>query len=372
MSFAKLFLNTSWKLRCIKEYNVIKYSTLASKAKLRRQQRLKKQNILESNSMDDNELTLDDSININEYNMDIESSVENESNEIENKSIKITKPLEPTGQYLYGYNTVYSALKYNKRAFYHRLFVCPPILFYQNQLNAGVINRKQMDYDNIVDLCDKMSIPIEKCNKAELHNFIGNKKHDGYVLDCDSIIWPNAMDNSIELKENSKNIWILLDTSMNNEQYIGNIIRNCAYFGINGIIYCDKKINTLSKLITNYSFGGFDEMDIRILNGNDITNYIDSIKNNYTILSVKHNLMDTTNDNVISIHEFMQHRNQHSKNKGIILCVGNETRGIKPNLKDQCDYILDMNSPNKTNPGIIVDSLSIPCELSIILHHLMI
>lgn len=178
-------------------------------------------------------------------------------------SKNITKLTEPCGEYIYGAHAVYSALINNKRKYYYQLFA----------IKNCETNNTHKNHE-IIDLCISMNIPIEYFTKAKLSKLISLHRHGGFILDCDPIIFPNIDTYPIIFVNNSQQIWVCLN-SLKNQDNIGNIFRNCLFFGINGVLYTKFESAPLSPIVARTSCGSLDFLDVRLCD--NMTQYLSKV-----------------------------------------------------------------------------------------------
>ena len=278
------------------------------------------------------------------------------SDEINKLLPEIRKPIKPTGEYLYGPNAIYTALKAKKRPFYHRLYLSP--------IDKSQTNSKRQQYFNeIVSLCDSMHIPIEYCSKKELNHFVSKNMHNGFVLDCDHLSFASTDNEPLEYSHNA--IWIAFDHLMN-EENVGAVLRNALFFGINGCVYPSKYCSPLSPLVACASAGALDGIDVRICNG-QLSEYLRKMKEkkwNIVGLDVvgntgKYDAIATQLDGRFK-----------AKNEGpMIVVIGNESKGISKEVRDECDELIYINGSEQAME-YNVDSLNVASACSIALYQL--
>jgi len=111
----------------------------------------------------------------------------NKNKSSETKPCLIRKPIESSGEYIYGAHAVYTALLANKRPHYHRLFVHPPPLKYESDTTHTIraperITKRPERYHKIVQLAQQMDIPIEHCDNSEMNHLAGKKNSSRFFI----------------------------------------------------------------------------------------------------------------------------------------------------------------------------------------------
>eukprot|EP01083_Nonionella_stella_P023905 66134_1 len=273
----------------------------------------------------------------------------------------IRRPIKPMGEYLYGPNAIYAALKSNKRPFYHRLFLSPIIENDSKKDNKPISKRKQ-NYNDIMRLCEAQQIPIEYCSKQELNHFVSKNMHQGFVLDCDPIQFDNVSNHPLEYKPQS--VWIAFD-HLFNEENVGAVLRSSLFFAVNGCIYPSKSA-PLSPLVATTSSGALDCVDIRICSMY-LHQYLQEMKEKeWNIVGLD---IDKDTNGTIGT-ELKEFKPPILSTKPMILVIGNESKGLSNEVRDECDQIVYIGG----NPNALeynVDSLNVASACSVALYHIM-
>lgn len=351
-----------------------------------------------------------------------------------NKFLEIRQKMTAIGEYLYGPNAIYSALKSNKREHFHRLFMSP---VHTNIIgkHPSSLSKREQRYIEISDLCRKMNIPIEICNKRELNAFVSKNMHQGFVLDCDPLVFQSLNEYPIiyETKKYAKNvsedehqsrIWLAFDR-LQNEENIGSILRSGLFFGIDGVIYSeiDRNIAPLSTTVANASCGALDCIDIRILNRNTLHEYLLHMRDiegfniiGLDCLQCEWKVQNMTDDNEseserkcmtygdmnksesdidsdLEEDELLEsveyqlnyasekdaYANQrielHEFNKSsylqpMIIVIGNESRGLSDDIRKVCNKLIHIQG-NQNAAQFNVDSLNAASALSVALYQIL-
>ena len=304
---------------------------------------------------------------------------------------EIRKPIQAIGEYIYGPNAIMSALKSNKRPFYHRLYLSP-IIDQPDEIKHDKIkpSKRKKNYNDIINLCDINQIPIEYCSKKELNHFVSKNMHQGFVLDCDPIQFPNLTDNPLYHTPNDNEagpVWIAFD-HLFNEENVGAVLRSALFFNVDGCIYSNKHCAPLSPLVATTSSGALDCMDIRLCTGL-LHEYLYELKENqgWNIvgLDVYNNYQDDIGSNMqmkmgmndedgydkyADIRSELPKFNPSNKDKPMVIVIGNESRGLSNEIRDVCNALVFIEG----NPNALefnVDSLNVASACSVALYQIM-
>lgn len=317
--------------------------------------------------------------------------------------------INPHGELLYGPHAVYAALIGEKRNKYHKLFAIR-----NSKHDTKHKNR------HIIDLCTSMNIPIEYCNKHQLSNLISLHRHNGFVLDCDSIkldeIETNPIvdsnnktlstkkneNDNIDNNNNSNNnaeLWIAMN-DLSNQDNIGSILRSCLYFGVNGVLFSNYNggAHVTTPIVARTSSGALDLIDIRLCKKKELSEYFkdwkmiqdqdnENRKNESIAIIIvgldmyKDDLYKDKRVNVNDIGDKIKQlydrydRTSECRKIKVILVVGNEGFGLNENVKEQCHFLcyIDKFASKTTKHQNIehFDSLHVNAALSITLHKIV-
>lgn len=279
---------------------------------------------------------------------------------------EIRRHIKPIGEYLYGPNAVLSALKANKRPFFHRLFLSPISNHSDDkQSDQNAKSKRARNFEEITSLCDTMEIPIEYCSKQELNHFVSKNMHQGVVLDCDPLSIPKLDEHPLE--EQVGSIWIAFD-HLFNEENVGAVLRSSLFFGIDGCIFASKHRAPLSPLVATASSGALDGIDIRLCAHQPLDEYLGSMKDNgwnVVGLDVKGNEENVEGPNIMQLTAF-----DRKSDMKMIVVIGNESRGLSSSVRGQCTELIYIGG-NEQALQYNVDSLNVASACSCALYQIM-
>lgn len=191
---------------------------------------------------------------------------------------------------------------------------------------------------------------IPKCKIVErsfIDNKAQNKFHQGIFLECNSL---NEIDINKALMNNKSNILIL--DSLTDSQNVGAILRSAYLFGINLIFYNEKNSFEINATLLKSSSGAFEKINmIKIMNINNLIKELK--KKNYWIIG-----LDSSSEGKLS---------EISKEIRKVIILGSESKGIRPLIKKNCDYLIKIPMIKKDN---LIDSLNVSNAASIIFYEL--
>ena len=278
---------------------------------------------------------------------------------------EIRKHIKATGEYLYGPNAVLSALKADKRPFFHRLFLSP-ISDDKKQDRNSKQSKRARNFNEIVDLCEAMHIPIEFCSKQELNHFVSKNMHQGVVLDCDPLIIPKLDEHP--LAEEDGSIWIAFD-HLFNEENVGAVLRSALFFGVNGCIFASKNRAPLSPLVATTSSGALDGIDIRLCANQPLDEYLGSMRESgWNIIGL--DVKGTEKGEVDGQGTVGLPGLKTSSDSKMIIVIGNESVGLGSLVREQCTDLVHIEG-NEDALQYNVDSLNVASACSVALYQIM-
>ena len=220
-------------------------------------------------------------------------------------------------------------------------------------------------------------IPIEYCSKKELNHFVSKNMHQGFILDCDPIQFPNLADNPLYHTSNDNEtepVWIAFD-HLFNEENVGAVLRSALFFNVDGCIYSNKHCAPLSPLVATTSSGALDCMDIRLCTGL-LHEYLDELKENQGWNIVGLDVYNNYQDDEDGYDKYADIRNELPKfkpsdnDKPMVIVIGNESRGLSNEIRDICNQLVYIEG-NANALEFNVDSLNVASACSVALYHIM-
>ncbi|KAG4300598.1 hypothetical protein PCANB_003097 [Pneumocystis canis] len=270
-------------------------------------------------------------------------------------------------EYIYGRSSVFAALSANNREKFYKLYI------YGN-------NKKK---DDILKISTLMSIPIEFVkNKGILNNYSFNRPHNGFVLEASPIqcfsltTYKDLLDFQINYFNNDKlkvlnnlysknhpDLWLFLD-EITDPMNMGAILRNAFYFRLSGVILAEKNCASLSPIVNKASSGACEFL--KIFKTSKPLSFLRSLKlNNWKIIGAV-SLSKKTNDNMIIPYDELY---MHLSDSPTLLIMGNEGKGIRTLIKNECDFLVTIPSPQLSS--FTIDSLNVSVASGILISELV-
>ncbi len=196
------------------------------------------------------------------------------------------------------------------------------------------------------------NISYEINNNKGWYDFITNKANHQTV-----IAYLKETKNKIDLssfldKVNSENECkvVVLD-SIEDPQNFGSIIRTCAFFGVDAIIYKKNNQCPVNTTVLKVSMGGTNHIHmIEVVNLNEC---IKKLKDSKFWIYAS------------AIRDDCQNANSISFDKRSVLVVGNENKGISKLVLDNADFKITITGRQ------FVQSLNVACATSILVNNMM-
>lgn len=278
------------------------------------------------------------------------------------------------GEGLYGVGPVLAALSAKTREFYG--------LYVQEGLSLSSNNRKKKDkkgYEKVLKMAENMGISIKETSKHDLNMVVGNRPHQGLVLDASPLEMVKIKElDPISADENQASLWVALDEVMD-PQNLGAIIRSAYYFGASGVVLCAKNSAPLSGVVSKASAGSLELMELSYCN-NMMQFLVSSAENGWRVLG------GSVSSKAIALNEI-------PPGQPTILVLGSEGTGLRPLVERSCTHLVRIpgNIPVDLTAGEIdnvdadgnygsaeqfqsfmaVESLNVSVAAGVLLHHLV-
>lgn len=184
--------------------------------------------------------------------------------------------------------------------------------------------------------------PPQKRSADELARLLPDGAvHQGLVLEADPL--PES-DLSTLIPASGSCLFLLLD-QVNDPQNIGAVLRSAAAFGCRALIMQDRHAPEISGLIAKIACGAVDY--VPILHVTNLARSMEELK--------AHNIWCLG----LSEHATQSLPQQQDLSDRLLLCLGAEGKGLRPNLLNHCDWVTKlptqapMESLNVSNAAAI-------------------
>lgn len=178
-----------------------------------------------------------------------------------------------------------------------------------------------------------------------------NKKHQGLALKTDEdykeLLSFEAFMDKIKNQEDTESIIIILD-GINDIGNFGAILRSALMFDVKGVILPKNNSTPINDTVIKKSTGAVFQLDI--IYATNIVRVIQELKKiGYWVYA-----SDKSGENISKIN---------FNNKSVII-FGSENKGIRRLVKENCDFIISINTNKK------LDSLNLSVSAGIVLYEI--
>ncbi len=219
---------------------------------------------------------------------------------------------------LFGFHSVYEALKADRRKFYK--------IFVSSQKRA--LTR----FEKIEILAQKKNIRIEKAVPDFFDKMTNFANHQGILAKTSFFPVKNASEVTTIIQKRQKPCFILIMEGIEDPHNLGALIRTALCAGVDYILIPKERCATPSSTVSRSSAGAMEYADIFIIT--NTASILRSLKENGVWISG----LDAKGDTSLFDSDL----------KGnIALVIGGEHKGIRPGVKKECDFLLSI--PNQGN-----------------------
>lgn len=219
---------------------------------------------------------------------------------------------------LFGFHSVYEALKADRRKFYK--------IFVSSQKRA--LTR----FEKIEILAKKKNIKIEKAVPDFFDKMTNFANHQGILAKTSFFPVKNASEVTTIIQKRQKPCFILIMESIEDPHNLGALIRTALCAGVDYILIPKDRCATPSSTVSRSSAGAMEHANIFMIT--NTASILRSLKENGVWISG----LDAKGDTSLFDSDL----------KGnIALVIGGEHKGIRPGVKKECDFLLSI--PNQGN-----------------------
>ena len=225
-------------------------------------------------------------------------------------------------QFIYGRNTVSSALKESK----------VKKLFLQSNFSDS----------KLLSLVKSTNIKVEYKSSNELTKLTNGGNHQGIIAQISPIKYYD-LDEFLEKKEHVNSSLVILD-GVEDSHNLGAIIRTCVCAGVDGIIIPSRRNVQVNSVVEKTSAGAINH--IPIIKVNSLVNAVQTLKdNNWWIIatdaSAKDNYYDVRYDDM-----------------NFAVIMGAEHAGVSKSLLKASDFVVKIPMQNSFNSLNVSNALS--------------
>ena len=199
----------------------------------------------------------------------------------------------------------------------------------------------------IREMAEKIGIPVNEVSKLKLSEMCSNPVHQGVVLFCSSLNFSSLEDYSQPLNKNNPLI-IALD-QIEDPQNFGAIIRTCGFYNVGAVVVTKEHNCRLSPAVSKASAGVSEWFPV--IKVPNLARFLREQKSKgFWVVGLEEN----TNESVFSL----------KKDRPLIIVLGNEGRGIRHLVKNNCDNLCRIPGNRK------ISSLNVSNAAAVVLSHL--
>lgn len=206
-------------------------------------------------------------------------------------------------QYIYGRNTVLSALKEHK---VKAIYIADGFSLF-----------------SILDEIKKQNLIAKTSSKQELNRMAQNGNHQGVVAEIDDYKYSSLEEIIKKAKKSQYPLIVILD-GVKDPQNLGAILRSCDAFGANGIILKKNGQVGVNSIVAKVSTGAIDFVPVAM-----VTNLVQTIK------TLKNNGYWIVGSDGLAKQDYRE----IDYKCPIALVVGSEGEGISRLVLENCDFI---------------------------------
>jgi 23S rRNA (guanosine2251-2'-O)-methyltransferase len=223
---------------------------------------------------------------------------------------------------LFGFHSIYEALKADKRKFY-KIFISKKRSLKRLEKIESLAEKRKITVEFVApEILDKMGGNTDQQSKQQLKQQF---KHQGIVAKTSFYPVRNASEIAVLLQKREKPCFILIMENIEDPHNLGALIRTALCAGVDYILIPKNRCSGPSSTVSRSSAGAMEHAAIFM------------ITNTASILRTlkEHNVwvsgLDAKGDQSLF----------NSDLKGnIALVIGGEHKGIRPGVKKECDFLL--------------------------------
>ena len=249
-------------------------------------------------------------------------------------------------EYILGRQPIYEVLRAERRRAF-RLY----ILDANRSMNKEIEHCEQSDHknrrDEIIKICHTKNIPLQTVPRSKLDSF--GSGHQGMALLCSAYPYGDFAEIISNIKNDIKKepaFYLILDT-LQDPQNLGSLLRTAEAVGIHGVILPYRRTALVTPTVVHASSGACEHLFICQTN---LAQAIEQLKKNNVWIIGLDSGINTTTFNHINL------------NLPLALVVGNEGQGLRPLVRNSCDFLLHLPMQGK------IESLNAAAAGSIVLY----
>jgi 23S rRNA (guanosine2251-2'-O)-methyltransferase len=219
-------------------------------------------------------------------------------------------------EFIYGRNPVYETLRARRRD------------VFRLQIAEGVQDKGRLT--DILDLAQKRKIPIERVPRPRLDKL--SESHQGVALEASGYPYIGLDDILENARARSEPLFVLLLDTLQNPQNLGTIIRTAEAVGMHGVIIPTHRAAEITPAVVSASAGATEHMLVTQAN---LANAIVTLKE--------------ADAWVVGLDESPESKApaEVRLDGALAVVVGSEGEGIRPLVRQSCDFLLRLPMQGK-------------------------
>ncbi len=201
---------------------------------------------------------------------------------------------------------------------------------------------------SVLSLARQLHIPVKRVSKSELDAI--NTHHQGVIASVEAYAYASVKDilNRATISEEAPCLLIL--DALKDPQNVGAILRTAEAVGVHGVILPYRRSASITPAVVKASAGASEHLLVAKAN---LSQVIDLLKQSEIWIMGLENSLDA-----IPIESADLQR-------GLALVVGSEQRGMRPLVRNSCDYLIKIPMRGK------VESLNASVATAVALYTIM-
>jgi 23S rRNA (guanosine2251-2'-O)-methyltransferase len=219
-------------------------------------------------------------------------------------------------EFICGRNPVYETLRAKRRD------------VFRLQVAEGVQEKGRLT--EILDLISRRKIPVERVTRSHLDKL--GDSHQGVALETSTYPYVALEDILENAQTHTEPLFVLILDTLQNPQNLGTIIRTAEAVGVHGVLIPTHRAAEISPAVVSASAGASEHMLVAQVN---LAQAIDKLKE--------------ANAWIVGLDESLESKDpsEVQLDGALAMVVGSEGEGIRPLVRQSCDFLLRLPMQGK-------------------------
>ena len=215
----------------------------------------------------------------------------------------------PMKEFIYGRNPVYETLRARRRD------------VFSLQVAEGALDKGRLT--EILDLAAKRKIPVEHVSRPRLDKL--SESHQGVALEASTYPYMGLEDILENATTRKEPLFVLILDTLQNPQNLGTLLRTAEAVGVHGVLIPTHRSAEITPAVVSASAGASEHMLVAQAN---LAQAIVELKE--------------ANAWVVGLDESPESKepSEVQLDGALVVVVGNEGEGIRPLVRQSCDFLL--------------------------------